>query len=276
MRNLLRIAVGLVAAAALAWVGTAWASRPTGNAAAIAYARSVAKAYSHVPAVAILETGYVAMHSYRGKVSGFAWKWGTGVVPAGWVPVAESSVVRLKSGRVAWFTDVLIPPGCRPAACPEPPVEIVANAHGGYWRLDLPSARACYRKLRGATPLTIGQRFVSVGGHFGPLIRQGNSVLTNYTYAWDSRPDGHRDRRDLETNRIGDRDARRGLEGFAPASAEVRLPGGLHDPEDRSPATSQGLLAATCSAAVSSRCAHRSAAARSASASRRPRRWSRG
>ena len=186
MRNRLRIAVVVAAAAAVTGVGTAWATRPTGNAAAIAYARSVAAAYSRVAAVEYLQTGYVAMHSQLGRGSGFAWSWGTGVVPAGWDRVAESAVVALNAGRVAWFTDVLIPQGCNGTFCSEPPVKIVVTARGGYWRFDMPTAKACYRRLLGARPLTIGQRFVSVGGHYGPLVRHGNSVVTDYTYAWDA------------------------------------------------------------------------------------------
>jgi hypothetical protein len=200
MRNLMRGAVGLAMAATLAGfgIGVASALRPTGNAAAIAYARAVAKTYTHVSAVAYSQAGYVVMRSVGGQAPGFSWSWGTGAVPAGWVRSAEQALVGLRRGRVAWFADLLSAQHCQSAtACPDPPVLIVVTARGGYWRLYLPGRKyACYRALHGTTPLTLGQPFVSVGGHFGRLVLKGTSVYTHYTYPWNG------DRTATETDTI--------------------------------------------------------------------------
>jgi hypothetical protein len=190
MRNYLRIAAGLAAAAALGGVAVAvaGATKPTGNARAIAYARAVAQAYARVRAVRFNETGYVSMDSYLGKVSGFAWSWGTGLVPTGWVHATERVVVGLHAGRVVWSDDVLRPQPCGASHCSqEPPVEIVVTRRGNYWRFALSGpVGACYRKLSGSVPLSIGHRFVSVEGRFRPLVRQGAFVTTDRTFPWDT------------------------------------------------------------------------------------------
>jgi hypothetical protein len=130
------------------------------------------------------------MYSVLGKSSYFQMNWGQAYLPSGWFPASEHAVVALRNGHYVWFDDHLRPvvPPCHQTICnPWEPVEVVVTRAGGYWRFDLPGAQfACFSRLNGTGPWTVGAAWANVFGHYGPVAHRGRGVLVTNTYPWTS------------------------------------------------------------------------------------------
>ncbi|HEX4110880.1 MAG TPA: hypothetical protein VHX88_22315 [Solirubrobacteraceae bacterium] len=120
------------------------------------------------------QTGFASMNAELGLAPSFAWSWGTGVVPSGYVPASEAWTLGLKKGRVVWANDDLTPPPGSNAAhgMPEQPIEIVIAKAGRFWRFDV-HGMACLRKLAGTVPWKPGDAWVQPSGDYSPLASQG-------------------------------------------------------------------------------------------------------
>jgi len=159
--------------------GVAIAGGPSGNARAVAFARSVVRSYGHVPGISYTQRGYSVMEDRIGPGSFFGWSWGTGYAPSGWVAATDHVTVGLAADRVLWVRDDLTPHCGK--ACGVVPIEVMITRAGDFWR---PKASACYRKFHGS-PYKIGSAWISLlSGHYGPLTRRGGSVLTHFSYRW--------------------------------------------------------------------------------------------
>jgi hypothetical protein len=187
MRTAYLRTITIAAAAGMVGIGAgaALGSAPTGNAQAIAIARSVAKAYTHIAGVKYTQTGYMEMRDVLGKDSYFSYSDGTGYLPSGWVRATEHGTVGLHDNRVTWAEDILSPQDCG-SLCETLPIEMVTIRTKSYWRYYEPVARfACYYKLSGNPPFPVGTEFVDLSGdHYSPPTDDGSALLLHYTYPW--------------------------------------------------------------------------------------------
>jgi hypothetical protein len=191
MNKLARFLIGIAGTAALIGAATAGASPngATGNAQAIAFARSMQSAYDHVAGIDYTQQGYATLRSAIGKHSFFNVTWGSGTVPTGWVSATERAVVALHNGAVVWAQDELTPPRCTAAtACATQPVEIVEVKAGSFWRFAVSGAQFhCFNKLPSeGLSFPIGSPWISVGGDYTPLVQHGTTVTSRFSYLWST------------------------------------------------------------------------------------------
>ncbi len=200
MNKLARFVIGAAGAATLVGAGTATLigagtasaspSGASGNAQAIAFARSVQTAYEHVAGISYTQKGYAALSSSIGEHSFFNVTWGSGIVPANYVNATEHAVVALHKGDVAWAQDELTPPlRCiAGTGCVTQPVEIVETKAGSFWRFNVAGAQfQCFNKLSSeGLSFPIGSPWISVGGDYTPLVQHGTTVTSGFSYAWST------------------------------------------------------------------------------------------
>ncbi|HLH64967.1 MAG TPA: hypothetical protein VKV27_04650 [Solirubrobacteraceae bacterium] len=182
----------LAAAGSLAAAGAAAAAvQVSGNAQGVALARREAAAYRAVRAETVHETGYVVMNALLGAVSVFDWRWGTGVVPPGWVRGTEDGVVALRDGRVLWWRDELTPPVCRSGLCDQQPVEVVVDRAGAFYAYGDPARHTCFGRLTGETPVSYRSLWNVPHGRYTAPDYRGDTVRLSFSYPWGSRQTAH-------------------------------------------------------------------------------------
>jgi hypothetical protein len=188
-----RVALSMmVAAAVVATASTvALGATATGDGAAIRLFRDVAANTNARPAVQVVQSGYMAETAHVGSPASFAYRWGFGAVPKGFVRSTETITYAQHQGRVAWVTDVLTAaaPGChRASGCPQlPPIELFVTRVAAFAGVvgGPNGAVGCFEREPFANvPYRAGGRWWTAIGDFRPLIVRGNQVLVTVTYAW--------------------------------------------------------------------------------------------
>jgi hypothetical protein len=171
----------------------AGAAQPSasGNAQAIAFYHSSQAAMARQSTVQFFESGYVSMDSTFGKEARFAWSWGSGQVPAGWVPASMIVSVGQQGGKMSWvaanLTSAGVHPHCTGGVCQGGaggyPFQVVLDRTGIYGRFTPPSG-SCYTTLHQGSPWAIGATWVGVSGAFAPMVRLGGVQMVTSTYGW--------------------------------------------------------------------------------------------
>jgi hypothetical protein len=186
-------ALGVVALAAAATVGTGSAAEAgsTGDGAAIRLFRAAAAITNAQPAMQVVQSGYMAETAHVGSPMSFAYRWGFGTLPPGYVRSTETITYTQHRGRVVWLTDVLSAPvpACRQvSACPQlAPIELFVTRVAAFAGVvDGPGGTvACYtREPVANVPYRAGGRWWTAVGDFHPLIVRGNQALVTVTYEW--------------------------------------------------------------------------------------------
>ncbi|HZU40033.1 MAG TPA: hypothetical protein VE992_03225 [Solirubrobacteraceae bacterium] len=176
------LALGLLAPLAGAASALA-ASGATGNAHAIAIARSEARAYARIPAETYTETGYIQMDDQEGKTSFLRYYLGLAKLRPGYVWATEHGIVALRHGRVVWARDDLAPPPCTGVgACHQIPVELVMMKSGAYYAFGNAAHHTCFGRLSGGLPVTVGAPWSKVMGHYLAPVMGRHTIKLTYTY----------------------------------------------------------------------------------------------
>jgi len=164
-------------------------ARATGNAAAIALARSNAAATDRMGTQFDTETGYLVIRETTGPRWSVSWKYGLGRVPAGYVPAVEHLTIGLHDGRVTWLSDLMIP-SCAKARCAGSlrPLYVLETSKGLYGRFN-GSTSGCYSTMHGTIDgYFIGYDETALAGTYAPLRQAGpNDILTSTVRAGGTR-----------------------------------------------------------------------------------------
>jgi len=172
---------------------SALAAAPSGDPSTIALYKSIAANTNAQPAVQIAQTGYMTLSSRPGAKPAFAYRFGYGSVPKGYVRASEAITYVQLLGRVVWVTDVISPvvAACAPGApCPPPPdvpIELLITKAGAFAGLarGATHAVACFdRESFNGVPYRAGEPWWSAVGDFRPKVTRGNQTLVTVTYAW--------------------------------------------------------------------------------------------
>ena len=164
-----RLFASALAAATL--LGAAYAEAappPLGDSAAIAFYHAQADAYSSVPGMTLVETGFFFMRPSANHSVDY-W-WGS-KPPAGYVAATATVRARLIDGKIVAYLAQLKAPKVRQLR--------ILMAGGQVFT----KTTSCWRKTQpGASPFGTGDRYVfnDGGARFGP--RAGNAVT--FTYLW--------------------------------------------------------------------------------------------
>lgn len=187
------VAATLAVASVLAGAAPALGAGSTGDGAAIRLFRAVAAHTNAQPAMQVVQSGYMAETIHVGSPASFAYRWGFGAVPAGYVRSTETITYAQHDGRVVWVTDVLDAPapgchqvaGCRQLA----PIELFVTRTAAFAGVvDGPQATVgCFeREPFTNVPYRAGGRWWTAIGDFRPLIVRGNQALVTVTYAFSN------------------------------------------------------------------------------------------
>jgi hypothetical protein len=206
-----RTAAAAIAGALLVAVpGIALGAGASGDPATIRYVRAVAATTNALPAIQLVQTGYMAESATVGAPTSFSYRWGYGTVPSGWVRSTETITVAQHLGRVVWAIDVLTAtkPGCHAATgCPQlTPIELFVTRVAAFAGLvDKPHGSVgCFvREPMANVPYRAGGRWFTPVGDFRPMVQRGNQVLVTVTYSWsDGQHVVERDSIDAGTKRF--------------------------------------------------------------------------
>jgi hypothetical protein len=226
----------VVVAIAVVLAVPALAAGPTGDPATIRLFRDAASRTNALPAMQLVQSGYVAESDKVGSPDAFAYRFGYGSVPRGWVRSTETITYTQHLGRVVWLTDVLTAsaPGCTTSSgCPLAPIELFVTRRGAFAGVvDRPGgAVGCFeREPLAAVPYRAGGRWWSAVGDFRPMVVRGNQILITDTYAFsDGQHVVERDSIDGSTHLFAGASVRvgpgrtRGVPGFSFAQRDAPL-----------------------------------------------------
>lgn len=184
-----RIVVALATFAVLVPSALAWASAPTGNAKAIAFARVVAQRTNALPGVRIIQNGYVTMSSDRAN-STVSWTFGAGAPGAGSYRAREAITIAQSHGSVVWLSDTLGPQGSCPPSTWCPLVQLLVTRHGSFAGMERSGAVACFHRISAnQLPYRAGAAEWTVVGHYVGLVVHGARSIVTSTSTWS---DGQR------------------------------------------------------------------------------------
>jgi hypothetical protein len=141
---------------------------PLGDSAAIAFYHEQADAYSHVPGMTLVETGFFFMRPSANRSVDY-W-WGS-KPPAGYVAATATVQARLIDGKIVAYLAQLKAPKIRQLR--------ILMAGGQVFT----KTTTCWRKSQpGASPFGTGERYVFNDGGARFARRAGNGVT--FTYTW--------------------------------------------------------------------------------------------
>ncbi len=188
-------AVAVTLAATAIGVTNASGAGPTGSAAAIELFESVAANTNAQRAIELAQSGYMTMRTTITPTS-FAYEFGYGGVPKGYVRADEAITYAQHDGKVVWVRDVLTadPRSCArdPACVPGSSLELFVTKHAAFaGDVDEPNGIVgCYeRESFDDVPYRAGGPWFTPVGDFRNVRTHGNQALLTITYAW---PDGQR------------------------------------------------------------------------------------
>lgn len=167
----------------------------TGNAATIAFYRSVVAATARMRGREETMTGYTALQDSAGRFGWtFSLKYGFSYVPANYLPATEHVTVAASEGKVIWVSDEMGPrcpprPGSGVYWCGDFPLLLLFTSTGMVGHLlGFTGSLGCWATLSGGSVAFYSKVGVpsgyTMGGHFDPMHRVGADEVATSTFSW--------------------------------------------------------------------------------------------
>ena len=173
-------AVALIASVSIGTAAQA-ATPPTGDAATIAFYKTMVQKTLSYGTLVERQTGYAALQTAGRSAN---WTYGEGV-PLGYAPATEDIVVAAAGGRLTWVMDTMTP-RCGGASCTT--VQMLLDPSGAFLKILTGRYRAsCWSAAHGdvagysRTGVPSGY---GLYGRFLPMKRVGANELVTSTYAF--------------------------------------------------------------------------------------------